>query len=347
MSFYEVKKSVVNMIPGRLVRVFAAPYVAGDSLEKALAVADRLFQEKGIMTTLDVLGEAEKTEAKVRGAVDAYLRALEAVKTRPYCTISIKPGHWGYYVSPDLCRRNIEEMAAACQAAGRGLTVDMEDTDVTDFTIALYRDLKPKYPILGTVIQSRLYRTPKDLDAFDGLNANIRMVIGIYNVPPPAAMTNKRDMKEALLQQSLTLLERGHYVCFATHDIDYLRRAWQALPRPRLWQGPLRVPDAPGCASRQDHQRTAGRRRDGEALHPLRQRLGRRHRLPSPAHARKPLHGRPRPQEPLPARKLRAGPRDPRRPSKWASEGLSKSGSEQEMGSRSWPRHRLPSLTLP
>ncbi len=227
MSFYEVKKSVVNMIPGRLVRVFAAPYVAGDSLEKALAVADRLYQEKGIMTTLDVLGEAERTEAKVRGAVDAYLRALDAVKTRPYCTISIKPGHWGYYVSPDLCRRNIEEMAAACQAAGRGLTVDMEDTDVTDFTIALYRDLKPKYPILGTVIQSRLYRTPKDLDAFDGLNANIRMVIGIYNVPPPAAMTNKRDMKEALLQQSLTLLERGHYVCFATHDIDYVRRAWQ------------------------------------------------------------------------------------------------------------------------
>ncbi len=227
MSFYDIKKSVTNMIPGRLVRVFASPYVAGDSLEKALAVSDRLHQERGICTTLDVLGEAEHTEQKVRGAVESYLRALEAVKTRPYCTISIKPGHWGYYVSPDLCRRNIEEMAAASQAAGRGLTVDMEDTDVTDFTIQLYRDLKPKYPILGTVLQSRLYRTEKDLDAFDGLNANIRMVIGIYNVPAPAAMTKKRDMKEALLRQSMTLLDRGHYVCFATHDIEYLRRAWQ------------------------------------------------------------------------------------------------------------------------
>ncbi len=225
MSLYAAKKTVVNMIPGRLVRVFAAPYVAGDSLEKALAVADRLHEEKGVETTLDVLGEAEKTEAKVRGAVDAYLRALEAVKTRSYCTISIKPGHWGYYVSPELARRNIEEMAAACQAAGRGLTVDMEDTDVTDWTIQLYRDLKPKYPILGTVLQSRLYRTEKDLDAFDGLKANIRMVIGIYNVPAPAAMTKKRDMKEALLKESLILLNRGHYVCFATHDIGYVRRA--------------------------------------------------------------------------------------------------------------------------
>jgi len=227
MSFYDLKKSVANMIPGRLVRIFAAPYVAGDSLEKALAVSDRLYQEKGIMTTLDVLGEAEQTETKVRGAVDTYLRVLEAVKGRAYCTISIKPGQWGYYVSPDLCRRNIEEMAAACQAVGRGLTVDMEDTDLTDFTIGLYRDLKPKYPILGTVLQSRLYRTERDLDAFDGLNANIRMVIGIYQVNPPAAMTNKRDMKEALLKHSLTLLERGHYVCFATHDIEYMRRAWK------------------------------------------------------------------------------------------------------------------------
>ena len=229
MSFYAVKKAVVNLIPGRLVRIFAAPYVAGDSLEKAIAVADRLHEEKGIHTTLDVLGEAEQTEAKVRGAVEAYLRALESVKSRPYSTISIKPGHWGYYVSPDLCRRNIEEMAAACQAAGRGLTVDMEDTDVTDFTIQLYRDLKPKYPILGTVLQSRLYRTEKDLDAFDGLQANIRMVIGIYNVPAPVAMTKKREMKEAMLRQSLTLLERGHYVCFGTHDNEYIRKAWKAF----------------------------------------------------------------------------------------------------------------------
>lgn len=227
MRTHPISNFLASMIPGRLVRVFAAPYIAGDSLEKALSVADRMHQEKGILTTLDVLGESEKTEAKVRGAVDAYLRVLDAVKSRPYCTISIKPGHWGYYVSPDLCRRNIEEMAAACQAAGRGLTVDMEDADVTDWTIQLYRDLKPKYPVLGTVLQSRLYRTEKDLDAFDGLEANIRMVIGIYNVPPPAAMTSKRDIKEALLEQSLTLLKRGHYVCFATHDIDYVRRAWK------------------------------------------------------------------------------------------------------------------------
>jgi len=231
MSLYAMKKSVVNLIPGRLVRVFAAPYVSGDSLDKGLAVADRLFEERGIRTTLDVLGEAEKTEAKVRGAVENYLRALEAVKGRAYCTLSIKPGHFGFYVSPDLCRKNVEEMAAACQSAGRGLTVDMEDTDLTDFTLDLYRDLKPKYPILGTVLQSRLHRTLDDVDRLDGLKAHVRACIGIYNVGPDKAVTNRRQMKENLLALIEKLFDRGHYVCIATHDMEYLAKARDLVAR--------------------------------------------------------------------------------------------------------------------
>ena len=234
MSLYAVKKTVVNMIPAPMVRVFASPYVSGDSLEKGLAVADALYKERGIQTTLDVLGEAEHTEAKVRGAVDNYLRALEALKERPYCTLSIKPGHFGFYVNPDLCRRNVEEMAAACQSAGRGLTVDMEDTDLTDFTLDLYRSLKPKYPILGTVLQSRLFRTLDDVDKLDGLQAHVRACIGIYNVGPDKAMTNKREMKENLLRLIEKLFDRGHYVCIATHDVEYLAKARDLIARKKI-----------------------------------------------------------------------------------------------------------------
>jgi proline dehydrogenase len=225
MNFYDIKKSVANAIPGRLVRVFAAPYVSGDSLEKGLIAADRLHGERGICSTMDVLGEAEKTPEKVRHAVDLYLKTLDAIKDRPHCTISVKPGHFGFYVDPDLCRRNVEELASACQSAGRGLTVDMEDTDLTDFTLQLYKDLKPKYPILGTVLQSRLFRTEKDIDALDGLEAHIRICIGIYFVSADKAMQKKRDMKENLLKCLGKLLDRGHYVCIATHDVETLRKA--------------------------------------------------------------------------------------------------------------------------
>jgi len=225
----QFRRFVADLIPGRLVRVFAAPYVAGDSLEKGLAVADRLYRESGICTTLDVLGEAEKTEAKVRTAVQVYHRALEAIADRPYCTLSIKPGHFGYYVDPAFCATNIDALAQACQAAGRGLTVDMEDTDITDWTLETYRTLKAKYPVVGTVLQSRLFRTDKDVDSLRGIGAHIRLCIGIYNVPPSLALTNKREMKEALLKLLRKLAEDGAYVCIGTHDVEYIKKARAVL----------------------------------------------------------------------------------------------------------------------
>ena len=226
---YAVKCFAVNAIPAYFVRVFAAPYVAGDSLEKALATADGLYRNRGICTTMDVLGEMEKERGPVRKAVDLYLETAATLKDRPYSTISVKPGHFGYYVDPKFCKDNIEELAIKCQAQGTGLTVDMEDTDLTDFTIRLYQELKPKYPVLGTVLQSRLFRTEKDVDALDGLNAHIRLCIGIYNVPATLAYTKKRDIKNNWLKLLRKLFERGHYVCLATHDVEYLGKAREII----------------------------------------------------------------------------------------------------------------------
>jgi len=225
MSFYSVRKLMTGMIPGRLVRLFASRYVGGDSMEKAIAAADELYEKHGIESTIDLLGEEEKTKERVEWAMDKYYKKLEAIRERPYCTLSIKPGQTGFYVDPDLCMENIDKFAAACQQAGRGLTIDMEDTDLTDFTLAMYRKLKPKYTILGTVLQSRLFRTPEDVDSLKGLNANIRACIGIYNVPPDKAYQKKRDMKEALMKMIEKLFDDGHYVCVATHDMEYIDRA--------------------------------------------------------------------------------------------------------------------------
>lgn len=226
---YALKRFVANSIPAPLVKVFAAPYVAGDSLEKALSVSDGLYRDQGIMTTMDVLGEMEKERQHVRKAVDLYLKTVGLLKDRAYCTVSVKPGHFGYYVDPQFCRDNIEEVATRCQAQGTGLTIDMEDTDLTDFTVKLYHDLKPKYPILGTVLQSRLFRTEKDIDAFDGLDAHIRLCIGIYNVPGTLAYTRKKDIKDNFLTLLRKLIERGHYICVATHDLEYLGKARKIL----------------------------------------------------------------------------------------------------------------------
>lgn len=222
---WDVRKTVANMIPAPMVRYFASPYVSGDSLEKGLETADKLFREKRILSTIDLLGEAEKTKEKVLRAVEAYEKTLDAIKDRPYSSISIKPGGFGYYIDPAFCRENIERVAERAQKQGTLLTVDMEDVDITDYTLKLYADLKPKYPVLGTVLQARLFRTEKDIDILDGLKAHIRLCIGIYNEPKTIAFTKKSDMKDNLLKLLGKLLEKGHFVAIATHDTTYIRKA--------------------------------------------------------------------------------------------------------------------------
>jgi len=66
----DFRKTVANMIPAPLVKIFASPYVSGDSMEKALSKVDSLFREKRILSTIDILGEAEKSKEKsFRGCI--------------------------------------------------------------------------------------------------------------------------------------------------------------------------------------------------------------------------------------------------------------------------------------
>ena len=52
---------LVALIPAPMVRFFARPYVAGDSLAAAIDAAVRLQNERGVLATLDLLGEKIKT----------------------------------------------------------------------------------------------------------------------------------------------------------------------------------------------------------------------------------------------------------------------------------------------
>lgn len=226
---YRLKRFVANSIPAPLVKMFASPYVSGDSLEKALLTVDKFFREKRILSTIDLLGEAEKTKEKVLQAVTTYEKTLGEIKERNYASISIKPSQFGYYIDKSFCKENIERIVEKANIQNTQVTIDMEDIDLTDFTLELYSELKPKYPNVGTVLQSRLFRTEKDVEKLDGLKAHIRLCIGIYNVSKEYAYTRKKDMKENLLKLLRKLLEKGHFAAIATHDKLYIRKSLEIL----------------------------------------------------------------------------------------------------------------------
>ena len=240
--------NLLDLAPGPLVRLFARPYVAGDSLEKGLAVARRLLRDAGIVTTLDLLAEEVQSEERARANQATYLEMIRAVagdpgfhapRDRP--TISVKLS--SFTTAPldrggDArgAREAVEVVAVAAKRHGVPLTLDMEDHCWTDFTLDLAIDLYRRGFDVGTVLQTRLHRTQRDLDRVpEGMR--IRMVIGIYLEPPALALVDKPPMKARLIEQSAHLLERGVFVEFATHDEAVVRRFFVDVVRPRAIGG--------------------------------------------------------------------------------------------------------------
>ena len=226
----------IRVIPSPLVRLFARPYVAGDSLRQAVDSAATLWREHHMLTTLDLLAENIDTLQAAEENTRTYLRMIDAVADDPRFadpgirpTLSLKPS--SYTISPmdrggDAAGSRDAVFAIAQHAGKRGvrITVDMESRHWTDFTIGLLRDLHAEgHTHVGAVFQTRLFRTEHDLDALPA-SVRVRLVIGIYQEPDSVALADKHAMKDKLLFFAERLLTKGHYVEVGTHDEDYVRR---------------------------------------------------------------------------------------------------------------------------
>ncbi|MCA8977117.1 MAG: proline dehydrogenase family protein [Planctomycetes bacterium] len=233
---------LIRCIPAPLVRFFARPYVAGDSLTKAMAVVDRLWHERQLVSTLDLLAEDISEPHQAQRNLEAYLEMVDAVadcglppEGRP--TLSLKPS--SFTVSPlheggsgEGSFAAVERIAVRARERGVSLTVDMEGRHWTDFTLdALQRLHRAGHAHVGCVVQTRLHRTERDLDGLPP-GIRVRLVIGIYREPSDIALTDKPAMKERLLTFAERLLRAGHYVEFATHDEAFVRRLLtEVVPR--------------------------------------------------------------------------------------------------------------------
>ena len=218
-----------RLVLGPMVRWFARPYVAGDTLESALDVAAGLHADHGFLTSLDLLGEDVHRQSEVDATVDVYERLVDAVAAdaryagtshRP--SISLKPSAFTTG-EIEAVRDPLRALARRCHEHGIALTIDMEDRRWTDLTIDLTVELFEAGLDVGTVLQTRLHRTEADLARIpEGMR--LRLVIGIYNEPADIALTAKRPMKERMLDYAHRLLDRNVFVEFGTHDEEFLER---------------------------------------------------------------------------------------------------------------------------
>jgi proline dehydrogenase len=218
-----------QFVPAPLVRFFARPYVAGDSLEAALDVAADLHAQRGLLSSLDLLGEGVTCPEEARRNVHRYERIIDKIADDPRFSgngarpsVSLKPSAFTAGAE-ETVREPITALAERANDRGVALTIDMEERRWTNLTLDLAVGLYERGFDVGTVLQTRLFRTPDDLDRIP-TGMRLRLVIGIYQEAAQYALTNKRAMKEQMLLAAERLRERGVFVEFGTHDEEFVER---------------------------------------------------------------------------------------------------------------------------
>ena len=231
-----------------LARRVARRFVAGESVQDALGVVERL-NGAGLVVTLDYLGEAVHSEADATRAAEEYLTILDDIQRQGLqATVSLKLTQLGLDVSPDVCLANMDRILEKARATANHVTIDMESSAYTERTLQVFRALRQDHGFsnVGTVIQAYLYRSAEDMTALHAEGAFVRLCKGAYKEPPAVAFPAKSDvdanyvrLMEAYLGGDAAGDATGAYLGIATHDAQIIAaaRAYiqaQAIPADRF-----------------------------------------------------------------------------------------------------------------
>jgi proline dehydrogenase len=199
-------------------RRLATRFVAGETLDQAIAVSRRLNQE-GITVTLDHLGESVTSLDEAAQARDVYLRTLDAIHdSKIRGNVSLKLTQFGLDFSYEQCLANLEQLTRRADELESFVRVDMESSEYADRTLDLVQDLHARYPRVGVVIQAYLFRSKSDIEKLCEKGIRVRLCKGAYLEPDTVAFPNKEDVDRSFVELMRILLERGDYPAIATHD---------------------------------------------------------------------------------------------------------------------------------
>src|SRR5262249_14359451 len=124
----------------------------------------------------------------------------------------------GMDISPDLCERNLVHILEHAGQLPIFVRIDMESSAYTERTVNITLRMHERFEHVGTVIQSCLYRSKKDVEQLILQGVRVRLVKGAYKEPRSAAFQAKSDVDRNYIRLMTLLLQRGNYPALATHD---------------------------------------------------------------------------------------------------------------------------------
>jgi len=212
-------KKLASRYGMRRASSFARRFIAGETTAEAIDAA-KSVESRGMMITLDHLGESLASLAQADGATREYLDIIDAVMDAGIGrNLSLKLTQLGLDVDRASCVDNLRRVLDKAEANGFFIRIDMEGSAYTAVTLDIFETLWGLgYRDMGVVLQAALYRTEEDLHRVMRLGARVRLVKGAYEEPKTIAHQKKHDVDEAYARFMKILLVDGNYPAFATHD---------------------------------------------------------------------------------------------------------------------------------
>ena len=198
--FHDLLVKTVQVMPVNLVWLFSKKYIAGKTLQSAVNLVKEL-NAKGILATLDVLGESVKTREEAIEAKNKAMEVLDAiVKNNLKANLSIKPTQMGLAIDKELAYKQILELVKKANEINNFVRIDMEDSPYTDLTFEVYKRIYEEYNNVGVVLQAYLKRTFNDTILLNKLGTNYRLCKGIYIEPATIAYKDKQAIRDNYLK---------------------------------------------------------------------------------------------------------------------------------------------------
>jgi proline dehydrogenase len=221
-----LERSVTNnKMFGKLVHRF----IAGGELSDALSAASDL-NSRGIGGISDLLGEGVKDLAGATEASQEYLSAVAAIAEKGIdATVSLKLSQLGLVLDPAACASHLAMILDRARDLGVGVEVDMEQSELVDASLKVFREAAEQHPETRLAIQANLRRSPSDLDAMVALK-------GAYAEPIDKALRSKKEVDAQFRHLTNWLFEHGSVPAFGTHDSSCIEYAEKAAVRAGVGQ---------------------------------------------------------------------------------------------------------------
>ena len=203
----------------------ARRFVAGEACEDAIEVVRRL-EERGLTTTIDLLGESVSSGDRALAAAREYVALIQAASAPGTDRgVSVKLTQIGLVIDRATAIDNLRRVVDAAVEPGFFVRVDMEGSAWTEQTLETVETLwSIGYRNVGVAIQSALRRSAADVARLNALGMSVRLVKGAYREPRSVAFTKKEDVDRQFGDLMEALLASGHRPAIATHDPTLIAR---------------------------------------------------------------------------------------------------------------------------